>query len=210
MPRLNHIANNKPTGLFGRMLFTLILLLGCIEYVEAKSYDFDETVSVSKSSEAKIDEDIVVESGKIYIAGGTVVHNLENAISSGVVYVKEKHTVKTEVPKPKKTVCNKKEKPESAAKAANESVKKEFNFLGTNKVPSALYEIGNGIKSIIPTSVSSFKATLSKIEVTKQSISFLSNDATDKKLQFSYYHLAVKTKFFLSAMAVRPPPHLLG
>jgi len=206
MPKLNHIVNNKATGLFGRMLFTLILLLGCTEYVKAKPYDLDKEVS----SEATIDEAIVVESGKIYIAEGTVVHNLEKAISSGVVYVKEKHTVKTEVPKPKKTVCNKKEKPESAAKTANESVKKEFNFLGTNKVPAALYEIGNGIKSIMPTSVSSFKATLSKIEVTQQSISFLWNEATDKKLQFSYYHLAVKTKFFLSAMAVRPPPHLLG
>lgn len=210
MPRGNHIVNNKPAGLFGRILFTLIFLLGCIEYVEAKAYDVDEKVSISTSSEAEIGEDIILESGTIYIVEGTVVSNLENAISSEIVYVKEKDAVKKEVAKPKNTLHNKKEKPESVAKAANESVKKEFNFLGTNKVPAALYEIGNGIKSIMPTSVSSFKATLSKIEVTPQSISFLWNEATDKKLQFSYYHLAGKTKFFLSAMAVRPPPHLLG
>ena len=110
MPRLNHIVNNKPAGLFGRMLFTLIFLLGCIEYVEAKSYDFDEKVSVSTSSEAEIGEDIILENGTIYIVEGTVVSNLENVISSEIVYVKEKYAVKKEVAKPKNTVHDKKEK----------------------------------------------------------------------------------------------------
>mgnify|MGYP003575747629 CR=1 FL=1 len=209
MPRGNHIVNNKPAGLFGRILFTLIFLLGCIEYVEAKAYDVDEKVSVSTSSEAEIGEDIILESGTIYIVEGTVVSNLENAVSSEIVYVKEKYAVKKEVVKPKNTLHNKKEKPEPTAKAADESVKKEFQFIGTNKVPSSLYEISNGIKSIMPTSVSS-KAVLLKTDLTQQSISFFSDCPAEKKLQFSFYPLAGKTMFYLTAMAVRPPPHLLG
>lgn len=210
MPRLNHISIKKSTGLFGKTLFALFFIFGCMDFVEAKAFNFDNNENVSLTTDAKIEEEPVVSNNVIYVVEGTVIHNLEDKANTEIVYVKKNSKLKEKTSKHKRFVDHKSAKPDLKEKVQQkEEIRKKFNFLGTNKVPSALYEIGNGIKSTVPSSVSSFKAILSKKYAT-QSICSLWNDATDKKLQFSYYHPADKTKFFLTAMAVRPPPHLLG
>ena len=211
MPTLNHILIKQSAGLFGRIVFGLIFLFGCTDTIEAKSLSFADNENPSLAVDPKIEEDVAVISGTIYIVEGTITHNVENKKNAHIVYVKSNGNLKQETAKHKKFVEHKKAKPDLKEKVQQkEELRKEFQFLGTNKVPVALYEIGNGIKSIMPTSVSSFKVALSKIYAAPQSISFLSDDVADIKEQFSFYLLADKTRFYLTAMAVRPPPYLLG
>ena len=205
MHTLNIKASHAFSGFYPQVMLVLFFIFIGTDCVEAKSNEPGITENKATSLDAEIDKKPGVINGKIYVVDGTVIHNLENK-SLEIVHIKQKLINKKGCKNNKK---GKKKKESLEVKIENKTKANDFQFLGTKKSSSAFYEMGNGIKSVIPTSVSLLKVTLSKDHVNEKSIFFLSNYTASKKLQIPYYLFVAKPSFYLTAMAVRPPPKFL-